>query len=94
VGARTGRGYREGLSLGLRGALLLAFWALLGFSIFFMVRRSTKMLYDNAGEAVLDVPVLMLHYGRLMADANFLVILFLGGAVGGLLAEWAGRRWS
>lgn len=94
VGSNTGRGYWEALSLGLRGSLLLLVCSLVGFAVYFMIRRSTKMLYNDAGEAVLDVPVLIWQYARPMADANFLITLFAAGLIGGLLAEYAGKRWS
>jgi hypothetical protein len=94
VGAQARRGYSEAISLGLRASLLLVFWALLGFSIYFMIRISTKMQYDNAGEAVLDVPMQMLKYGKLLWAQDVIVILALGGVIGGMITEYAGRRWS
>lgn len=95
LGPAVGKGnYADALSLGLRTSLLLVFWALLGFSTYYMVLRSTKMLYNDAGEAVLDVPILMLHYGKLMASAPFLGVLVVGGVLGGMAAEFAARRWK
>ncbi len=94
VGTHAGRGYKEGVSLGLRGALFLVFWALFGFAIYFMIRRSTKMLYQDAGEAVLDVPMLMLQYGKLLWAQNLIATLIIGGALGGLAAEFAAKRWT
>ena len=93
LGPHMGRGYSEALSLGLRTSLLVVFWGLLGFSIYFMVLRSTKMIYDNAGAAVLDVPMLMLQYGKLMGSVNLIAILAVGGALGGIAAEFVSRRW-
>jgi len=94
VGRNVGKGYASAFSLGLRGSALLTLWALLGFSIQIMIRRSTKMLYDDAGEAALAVPQLMVQYARPMLDANFLITLAVGGIIGGLLAEFASHRWS
>ncbi len=94
LGPHMGRGYADAASLGLRTSLLLVFWGLLGFSIYFMVQRSTKMIYDNAGTAALDVPMLMLQYGRLMGSVELIGILALGGLLGGVAAEFAGRRWK
>jgi hypothetical protein len=93
LGPHMGRGYSEALSMGLRTSLLLVFWGLLGFSIYFMVLRSTKMIYDNAGVAALDVPMLMFQYGQLMGSAQLIGTLAVGGALGGLLAEFVGKRW-
>ena len=93
LGPAVGRGYREAISLGLRTSLLLLAWALLGFSVYRMVLRSTKMTYQDAGAAVLDVPVLMLYYGKLMGSVPFIATLVVGGVLGGLAAEAAARRW-
>ena len=93
LGPHVGRSYSEAASLGLRTSLLVVFWGLLGFSIYFMVLRSTKMIYDNAGAAALDVPMLMLYYGKLMGSAELIGILALGGILGGMATEFAGRRW-
>jgi len=86
------RGYVEGGSLGLRTSVFVVFWALLGFSTYYMVLRSTKLIYRNAGEAVLDVPQLMIHYGALVACVPVLVVLVVGGILGGLATEFAGRH--
>lgn len=94
LGPAVGRGYNEALSLGLRTALLLLAWALIGFSTYRMILRSTKMTYHDAGEAVLDVPMLMLYYGKLMGSVPFIATLVIGGALGGLAAEFAARRWK
>ncbi|MEO8243830.1 MAG: TrgA family protein [bacterium] len=92
LGPNVGRGYVEALSYGLRTSIFLVFWALLGFSIYYMVLRSTKMIYHNAGEAVLDVPLLMLQYGKLLAASEVIMTLVIGGILGGWVAEFA-RRW-
>ena len=78
----------------MRTSFLLVFWGLLGMSIYFMVRRSTRMIYDNAGDAALDVPMLMLQYAGLMGSVPLVAVLAVGGAIGGVLTEFAGRRWK
>ena len=93
LGSAVGRGYGEAVSLGLRTSLLLLAWALIGFSVDRMIIRSTKMTYKDVGEAVLDVPMLMLYYGKLMGSAPFIATLIIGGVLGGLAAEAAARRW-
>ena len=93
LGPAVGRGYREALALGLRTSLLLLAWALVGFSVYRMILRSTKMTYQDAGEAVLDVPMLMLYYGKLMGSTPFIATLIIGGVLGGFATEFAARRW-
>jgi hypothetical protein len=94
LGPNVGRGYGDAASIGMRTSFLLVFWGLLGMSIYFMVRRSTRMIYDNAGDAALDVPMLMLQYAGLMGSVPLIAVLAVGGAIGGVLTEFAGRRWK
>ena len=94
LGPNVGRGYADAASIGMRTSFLLVFWGLLGMSIYFMVRRSTRMIYDNAGDAALDVPMLMLQYAGLMGSVPLVAVLAVGGAIGGVLTEFAGRRWK
>ena len=93
LGPNAGKGYVDGVSLGLRTSMLVVFWTLLGFSINYMVLRSTKMIYDNAGVAVLDVPLLMVQYGKLAIAMPVITVLVVGGIAGGLITEFFGRRW-
>jgi hypothetical protein len=78
----------------VRTSVTVLFWCTLAFSIYTMIYRSTKMLYDDAGEAVLAVFDLMLGYGKLMLDAPFIGVVLIGGLICGALTEYAGRRWS
>ena len=94
MGRLTGRRYAESMSTGVRTSVTVVFWVLLVFSIYVMVQRSTKMLYDGPMEAVLAVFDLMLGYGRLMLTKELIGTVLLGGLFGGAVSEFAGRRWS
>jgi hypothetical protein len=94
LGPAVGKGYVEAFALGLRTSTFVLFWTLLVFSIYFMFNRSTKMIYKNAGEAVLDVPLLMVQYGKQGLVMPVILVLVIGGIVGGLLTEFAKRRWK
>ena len=94
MGRLTGKGYLTAMNTGIRVSVTVLFWALLAFSIAVMIRRSTKMLYDDAGEAILAVFALMLDYGKLMMDAQFIAVVLLGGLFCGWLTEYVSRRWS
>lgn len=95
MGRSAGRGWGESLGYGLRTSALIVFWALLGFACYTMLMRSTRQLYrGDPGRAVMDVPVIMMQYGKLLAAQEVLVALVVGGLVGGLLAEFAARRWT
>ena len=94
MGRLVGKGYLTAMNTGIRVSVTVLFWALLAFSIAVMIRRSTKMLYDDAGEAILAVFALMLEYAKLMLDAQFIAAVLLGGLLCGWLTEFVGRRWS
>lgn len=94
MGRLTGRGYRDAIGSGMRTQLTVVFFALLGFSIYFMVKKSTHMMYDGPMEAVLGVFDIMLDYGKKLLVPDMGVVLLGGGAIAGIVTEWAGRRWS
>jgi hypothetical protein len=94
MGALAGHGYREAIGHGIRTSITVVFWALLGFSIYFMIRKSMHMMYDGPMEAVLGIFDLMLEYAKKLVALDMAVVLLGGGALAGLLAEWAGKRWS
>lgn len=94
MGRNAGRGYADAAAMGIRASVTVVFLALLGFSIYVMVVRSTRMMYDGPMEAVLDVFNLMLNYGKLMLEARFIGVLAVGGVLGGMITEYFGRRWS
>lgn len=94
MGPNAGKGYVTAMSLGLRTSALLVFWGLLCFAVRYMVKESFKVgHYDNLGDAVLDVPMQMLTYGRPAVHVPVIMVLVVGGIVGGIVTEFAGRRW-
>ena len=94
MGKLTRKGYREAINSGMVTALILVFWALLVFSLYFMLKKSTRMMYDGPMEAVLGVFQLMFDYGKMLLVPDMLGVIFVGGMVAGLVTEWAGKRWS
>ncbi len=93
AGRSAGKGYYAAMGGGIRSGIVMAFFALLGFSIYEMVLLSIKMRYDGPMEAVLGVFDLMLKYGKLMLTTGTLVTLFGGSILGGWIAEFGGRHW-
>ena len=93
MGSLVGQGYADAVGSGLRTSVTLAFFALLIFSTVLMFRETTRMSYDGPMEAVLGVFELMLEHGRKMLTPGGLGVLVVGGALGGVLTEWAARRW-
>lgn len=95
AGLRAGRGYVEAMGHGLRATVLVVFWATLGFSTSTMLMRSTRQVYrGDPWLALMDVPRLMLDYGRLLVAQDVILALTVGGLCAGLVAEWSARRWS
>lgn len=94
MGKLTRKGYREAINSGLVTALLVVFWALLAFSLYYMLKKSMRMMYDNPMEAVLGVFQLMLDYGKMLLVPDMLGVILVGGILAGLITEWAGKRWS
>lgn len=62
-------------------------------STYQMVQQSTKMVYDGPIEAMLGVFDLMMINGRKMLTVGVLGVLVIGGILGGMATEWAGRKW-
>jgi hypothetical protein len=94
MGQLPRRSYSEAAGSGVRTAMSLVFWALLGFSIYLMIRKSMHMMYDGPMEAVLGVFDLMLQYAKLMLVPDVIGVVLAGGALGGVVTEWVGRRWK
>ena len=94
MGKLTRKGYREAINSGLMTALILVFWALLAFSLYFMLKKSMRMMYDGPMEAVLGAFQLMFDYGKMLLVPDMLGVMVVGGIVAGLVTEWAGKRWS
>ena len=94
MGRSTGRGMVEAVNRGLVTSVAIVFWCLLAFSIYFMVRKSTRMMYDGPMDAVLGVLELMLEYGTLLKHPATPIALVAGGVLGGMLTEAVSRRWS
>ena len=93
MGPLAGRGYRAAVETGMRTSITVVCWALLGFSIYIMVDRSMKMMYDGPMEAVLGVFQLMFEYGRKLLVLEVIVTALFGGILAGQITEWVGKRW-
>ncbi len=93
MGPNAGRGGTKAVGTGLRTSVTIVFWAMLGFGIREMLIRSTDKRYNGVTEAVVGTFEILLEYGRLMlSSAPALIVLVVGGALGGLLSNWAAER--
>ncbi len=75
-------------------AVMMAFFALLGFSTYEMVLGSLRGQYGSSPlAAVLGIFRLMMENARAMISPGVLGVLVLGGLLGGMATEEASRRW-
>lgn len=93
MGSLAGRGYRASVGYGLRTIITVVFWALLGFAIYQMILRSMAMRYRGPMDALLGAVDLALEYGQTLLTTPTLSVMFAGGVLGGMVTEWASRRW-
>ena len=85
--------YLEAASTGLRTAITATLAALLAFAVATMLEISMRGIYPGPMDAVLDIVNQFVKFGLLIAQTPVVIALFVGGAVAGMLTEWAGRRW-
>lgn len=94
MGRRAGDTMRAAFGYGLTTAAVIVFWALLFWSGYVMVRRSTRLYYDGPMEALTDMFGLMVEYARLGATPEVIGSLVVGALVFGWLTEQVARRFS
>ncbi|WP_343082378.1 TrgA family protein [Ostreiculturibacter nitratireducens] len=94
AGPSAGRGYGAALGGGARATLAIVFWCLVIFSGNEMVKMSIRHRYDGPMDAIVGAFEISLEYGRMILVPDVIGILLIGGMLGGLLVEWASRRWS
>ncbi|VDC30692.1 TrgA family protein [Pseudogemmobacter humi] len=94
LGGQVGKGYADSIGTGLKTSIVLAFFAVLGFSAYQMVGEAMRMHYDGPMGAMLGWVELMMANAKNMATVGVLGVLIFAGVVGGPLAEWTWRRWK
>lgn len=94
MGPAAGKGYVEAAGSGIKTAIILAVVALFLLSMREMLENSVRMRYEDALEAVLDVFQTMANRSRALLSLGVFGTILLGGIIGGLLTENAGRRWK
>ncbi|MBZ4021493.1 hypothetical protein CKO11_03330 [Rhodobacter sp. TJ_12] len=94
IGMSPGKGLSKALERGLHATIYLVIWTVLFLGLMQVLHRMAMGRYDAPSEAMLDV----LAQGMAMADAilrlDSIAVLFFGGMVSAILAEWAWKRWQ
>jgi hypothetical protein len=94
MGPSVGKGYVEAAGAGVKTAVALAVLALFLLALKEMLDNSVKMRYDDALDAILDVFETAVKRSEAMVSLGVFATLLIGGIVGGILTENAGRRWK
>ncbi|MCC6008846.1 MAG: TrgA family protein [Rhodobacteraceae bacterium] len=93
LGGGVGRGLGPATGTGLRAAITLFVLALVVFSIREMLIRATRRHFGGLVDALTGTFDSIRDYALLSLDPRFWALMLLGGALAGLLAELANRRW-
>ncbi|WP_425038986.1 TrgA family protein [Primorskyibacter sp. S187A] len=93
LGRQVGEGVSSAISYGLTSAAVLTAVALFLQSANEMMRLAMRNRYDGPFEAVAAIFVEGLNFAQYLTS-EIVVTLAIGGAVSGILADWAARRWS
>jgi hypothetical protein len=93
MGPSVGKGYVEAAGSGVKTAVILLVAALFLLALSEMLGNSVKLRYDGALDAILDVFLTMAKRSEALLSLGVIGSVFVGGIIGGLLTENAGRRW-
>jgi hypothetical protein len=93
LGPATGRGNYNSASAGVRSAVMMTVAALFVFSTERMLVQAFRRSYDGATEAIVGIVKIAIDYAQVLLNPDVALVLLIGGAAAGLLAEWAARRW-
>jgi hypothetical protein len=92
-GAAKRAKYHEAASTGIRTVATAIILALGTFSVATMLQIAFRGRYRGPMEALLDIVHQFLGFGTVLLSASVIVALLLGGAIAGMVTEYAGRRW-
>jgi hypothetical protein len=94
MGNSVGKGYVEAAGSGIKTAVILAVVALFLLALAEMLENTVRMRYEDALEAILAVVDTMAKRSHALLSLGVFGTILLGGIVGGILTENAGRRWK
>ena len=94
MGKGAGHTYRQAFGYGLTTFAATVFWGLVVWAGYEMLRRSTRLLYDGAVDALQDMALLALEYAQLIAVREVVLPAIIGAIFCAWLTEFFARRWS
>jgi hypothetical protein len=94
MGKGARKTYRQAFGFGLTTLAATVFWCLVVWAGYEMLRRSMRLYYDGAMEALQDMAGLVLGYGKLAAVSEVVIPAIVGALFMSWLTEFFARRWS
>lgn len=94
MGPEAGRGNWRAVNSGVKTAAVMVGLALLIFSTYEMFLRAFRPEYKGPMEAVVAIFAIGVDYLSALLAWDVIAVLVVGGALAGLLSEWAARRWK
>jgi len=94
MGPAAGRGWWEAINAGVRTAVVMLAVALLIFSIYKMLELAFLKRFDGPMDAIVGIFGVGVDYLMQILAWDVIALLIVGGALAGMLAEWAARRWK
>lgn len=94
IGKGAGATYRQSFGYGLTTLAATAFWCILCWSGYEMIKRSLRMYYDGPVEALQEMAQLGIDYAKLIAIPEVIWPAIVGTLFLSWLTEFFARRWS
>ena len=94
IGMNPGKGLARTLERGLHATLYLVAWTVLFMGAVQMMNRMSRGRYDAPSEALIDIIGQGMTLAADVLRADVLAVLFFGGQLSAMLAEWAWKRWQ
>ena len=94
MGRGAGHTYRQAIGYGMTTMAATVFWGLIAWSGYEMLKRSTRLRYDGAVEALQDMALVALEYAQMIAVQEVVIPAIIGALFFSWLTEFFARRWS
>lgn len=93
MGRNVGASYAGAASRGIATSVWLVFWAAFWFSGYEMILRALDKRYREVTQALGSMLEIGYYYVKLAISLEVVGALVIGGMIGGMLSEFAHRRW-
>lgn len=94
IGMNPGKGLTKAIGRGLSASVYLVIWTVLFLGAVEMMHQMALNHYDAPMDALVDVLGQGLKLGLLALQWDVMAVLFCGGMLSAMLAEWAWKRWQ